>query len=274
MKRSTWIWFAISGLLAIIAGLVVVALLSGIIRPPEGISGPRPKVVVARTPIGAGSIIRADQVTTDEIDQVPSGAFTVPSDAVGCTALRDIPETETVFVQDVECEGEIGEGGDWISELEEELAVALPADDILSQWGAVAVGDHVDVLLTLDVVLETPLYPDEVVRRGETITTMQRDQSMDQVSVLVLQNLEVVRIIQEPTPEGQPAQEGQTTGRRALILKIDPQDAVLLKYLRDLEATIDLALRSPENNILFDIEPVNINYLFLRYGITLPEPLR
>jgi hypothetical protein len=37
--------------------------------------------------------------------------------------------------------------------------------------------------------------------------------------------------------------------------------------------TIDVALRSPENNTLFSVQPVNINYLVLRYGIVLPEPL-
>ena len=60
---------------------------------------------------------------------------------------------------------------------------------------------------------------------------------------------------------------------RALILKIDPQDAIVLKYLRDSEGTIDVALRSPENNALYDVEPVNINYLALRYGIELPQTL-
>ncbi len=274
MKRSTWVWFAVSGLLAILAGIVVVAVLSGIVDIGEvRTSAAQAEVVVARVPIGAETLIRADHVKIERFDQVPSGAFTVPSDAVGCKALRDISEGEILKVQDVvDCPGDIP-GGAWTI-LEEDLAVALPADDLLSQWGAVAVGDHVDVLLSLDMILETPLYPDEVVRRGETLTVIQRDQSMDQVSVLALQNLEVMRIIQEPQAEGQ---EGQAaTRQRALVLRIDPQDAVLLKYFRDSVdiSIIDMALRSPENDILFDVEPVNINYLLLRYGIALPEPLR
>jgi len=48
---------------------------------------------------------------------------------------------------------------------------------------------------------------------------------------------------------------------------------VVLKYLRDSVGQIDLALRSPTNNTLFDVDPVNINYLVLRYGIALPQPL-
>ena len=57
------------------------------------------------------------------------------------------------------------------------------------------------------------------------------------------------------------------------MLKIDPQDAVVLKYLRDSVGSIDLALRSETNSTLFDTQPVNINYLVLRYGIVLPQPL-
>jgi Flp pilus assembly protein CpaB len=108
---------------------------------------------------------------------------------------------------------------------------------------------------------------------------MERDQSLDGVSVLTLQDLEVLQIIEEPQPQlqeqGQQQQQAAgTVPKRALILKIDPQDAVVLKYLRDSVGKIDLALRSPTNSTLFDVQPVNINYLVLRYGIVLPQPLQ
>ena len=47
----------------------------------------------------------------------------------------------------------------------------------------------------------------------------------------------------------------------------------MLKYLRDSGGSIQLALRSGENDALFTVQPVNINYLMLRYGIVLPQPL-
>jgi len=95
--------------------------------------------------------------------------------------------------------------------------------------------------------------------------------------VLTLQNLEVLQVIEEPTPV-QPEQQQQQQQQalvppRALILKIDPQDALVLNYLLDSVGKISLALRSPNNNTLFEVEPVNINYLMLRYGIRLPLPL-
>jgi Flp pilus assembly protein CpaB len=276
MKRSNWVWFAASGVLAIVAGVAAVVALQAVASRSSGAAVVvRQAVVVARTPIGADTFIRADMVKVEERDEIPNGAVTDVGYVVGRRALRDIAEGEVLSTEDVE-PPESTEPDDW--ELGNEyLAVALPADDILSQWGAVRVGDHVDVLLTLDVILETPLYPQEEAQalpEGETLQMITRDQSMDQVSALVLQNLEVLRIIQEPTAT-QEGEEGTTEPvRRALVLKITPQDAVLLKYFRNSSANIDLALRTSENASLFDVEAVNINYLVLRYGITLPEPLR
>jgi len=279
MRRSNWLWFAASGLLAILAGVAAILALRWMAeQQTPDVPTRRQAVVVARTPIGANSLIRADHVTLEERDDIPSGAANEVGSVLGRLALRDIAEGEVLRVQDVQpAEGEQAVALDLGSD---QLAVALPADDVLSQWGAVAPGDHVDVLLTLDVILETPMYPEEVLTlaEGETVQRVERDESLDNVSVLVLQNLEVLRIIQEPQPEAQ--QQGRQAGeeeaiplRRALILKVTPQDAVLLKYFRDSTGQIDVALRSPDNGTLFDVEPVNINYLIRRYGITLPEPL-
>jgi len=280
MKRSNWLWFAASGLLAILAGVAAILALRWMAQQPTAeVPAPGQMVVVARTPIGANSLIRADNVSLEERDDIPSGAVTEVGAVLGGLALRDIAAGEVLRVQDVqldESEQPIG-----IRLEDDQIAVALPADDVLSQWGAVAVGDHVDVLLTLDVILESPMYPEEVITlaEGETVQRVERDQSLDNVSALVLQNLEVLRIIQEPQTEAQQQsrqdqQEQEVVpASKALILKISPQDAVLLKYFRDSTGQIDLALRSPDNGTLFDVEPVNINYLIRRYGITLPEPL-
>lgn len=279
MKRSNWLWFAGSGFLAILAGVAAILALRWMAeRQAPDVQAPRQAVVVARTPIGANTLIRADHVTVEERDNIPSGAVNEVGAVLGGLALRDIAEGEVLRVQDVQpAQGEQTVALDLGND---QIAVALPADDVLSQWGAVMPGDHVDVLLTLDVILETPMYPEEAfIQAGEEgLQLIERDQSLDNISVLVLQNLEVMRIIEEPQTQAeqgarQDQEEQAVPAQRALVLKVTPQDAVLLKYFRDSTGIIDLALRSPDNGTLFDVEPVNINYLIRRYGITLPEPL-
>ncbi|MDD3828237.1 MAG: Flp pilus assembly protein CpaB [Anaerolineae bacterium] len=278
MKRRSWIWFLISGILALLAGVVAIAALRFFAdRVDPEIPVASQMVVVANSPIAAGSIIRVDWVALTERDQIPSGAIVNPDDVIGRKALADIAPNEVIRVQDVEQQAQGPSRSDIPAD---KIAVALPADDILSKWGAVMPGDHVDVLFTLDVILETDMYPEEVLRveEGEVLQRLERDQSLDHVSVLTLQNLEVLQIIEEPgvtLEEGQQAQDqAASVPQRAMVLAINPQDAVLLKYLRDTEGILDVALRSPDNGTLFNAEPVNINYLVLRYGIVLPEPLQ
>lgn len=277
MKRRGWLWFIAAVTLALLAGVIAIfTLRQAATQDTGGAATPGRIVVVARQPIAVNSTIRIDNVVSEERDNTPSGAAVQIQDVVGRVTLRDIAQGEVILMQDLTSEISATRTlprllGD------DKIAVALPADDILSKWGAIAPGDHVDVLFTLDVLLETPL-PDEILalqEEGTNLQPVERDQSLDKVSVLSLQNLEVLQVIEEPVPQQQQQQQQQqpVVPQKALILKIAPQDAMVLKYLLDSTGTIDLALRSPTNSTLFDVEPVNINYLMLRYGIKLPEPL-
>jgi Flp pilus assembly protein CpaB len=278
MKRRNWLWFVASALLAVLAGVLAMVLLRD--QGPVEEAVPKQAVVVAINPIAANTVVRVDYVELVEkdVDAVPSGAFVAVKDLVDrdAVALRDIGIGEILLAQDFYIPGE-GESGI----PDDKIAVALPAEDILSKWGAILPGDHVDVLITMDVILESPMYPADVRTQEElSLYAAERDQSMDDVSVLTLQNLEVFQIIEEPLPEGQEQNEEQPTYRnRALILLAEPQDAVVLRYLLDVVGSdgnggnVTLAKRSPDNEALFNVQPVNINYLMLRYGVVLPQPL-
>jgi Flp pilus assembly protein CpaB len=294
MKRRNWLWFVFAAILALAAGAVAMFFLARFIQTMmqqqqvEATPQPPGSVVVASRSIAPGTELRGDMLRVDNFETVPDGAFTNAEELIGATVARTLAEGEPILEDDVEPPIEEMTREEIYEYLEDDLAVAVPADDILSAWGTVLPGAHVDLLFTLDVILETPMYPEEtiVLQEGETIQDVERDQSMDDVSVLVLQDLEVLRIIEEPQAEEAAAQQQQqqqqqqqegeealSPVRQALLLRVGPQDAVILKYLLDSEGIIDVALRDPENNTLFDVEPVNINYLMLRYGIELPEPL-
>lgn len=274
MKRRSWLWFLASAILAVLAGVLVVALMrggGGAKEPPTT----KRSVVVASQPIAADSLISVQNVEVAEREEadIPDGAVVNIDKIDGWIATRDIGVGEVIVLYE-DVRDPYGIGGGIVPD--DKMAVALPADDILSSWGAILPGDHVDVLFTIDVLLETPMYLEDVLAIGADYQQIERDQSLDNVSVLTLQNLEVLRILEEPQVETEARQQDEaqiTPPKRALLLKIDPQDAVVLKYLRDSVGHIDLALRAPDNEALFSVEPVNINYLVLRYGIALPQPL-
>ena len=266
MKRRNWLWFVASALLAVLAGVLAMIFIRG--SAPQTVEVEKQAVVVALSAIAVNDVIRVDKVRLEERDDIPSGAAVAVTDVDGGVVLRNIAKGEIILMQDIYIDDDVDDI------LGDQVAVALPASDILSKWGAVLPGDHVDVLVTLDVILETPMYPQDVRTLEELeLYAIERDQSMDNASVLTLQNLEVIRIIEEPAPEGEQDPENPVPRNRALILKAEPQDAVVLKYLLDVVGRVSLAKRSPENEALFNVQPVNINYLMLRYGVVLPQPL-
>jgi len=278
MKRRNLIWFVASALLAVLAGVLAMWILGGgggFVGGSDATPVPMQTVVVARAPIAANDVIRVDYVMLEErkVSEVPSGAFVSVTDLTdyNASAIRDIAQGQIlvrgddVYIPDSGTEGNIY--GD-------RVGIALPAEDILSKWGAVLPGDHVDVLFSMDVILEQPMYPQDVRTLEELqLYAIERDQSLDKVSVLALQDLTVLRIIEEPAPEGQEDPEQPVVRSQALELLADPQDAVVLKYLLDSGGMVSLAKRSADNQSLFNVQPVNINYLMLRYGIVLPQPL-
>jgi Flp pilus assembly protein CpaB len=278
MKRRTWIWFVTSALLAVLAGVLAMVLLGGgggIFGGTDATPVPMQSVVVARAPIAINDVIRVDYVMLEDkkVSEVPSQAFVSVTDLTekNAVALRDIGQGEIITADAVYIPDTSGDGNTY----GDKVGVALPAEDILSKWGAVLPGDHVDVLFSLDVILETPMYVEDIRTLEELeLYAIERDQSLDKVSVLALQDLTVLRIIEEPAPEGQEEDAEQPVVRNsALELLADPQDAVVLKYLLDAGATVSLAKRSTDNQSLFNVQPVNVNYLMLRYGIVLPQPL-
>jgi Flp pilus assembly protein CpaB len=274
MKRRSWLWFVASAILAILAGILAVTFLRGGQQPAE-VSGPKQSVVVARNPIVEGQVIEVDNVTLTERDSPKSGAAIEVTDVLGGVALRAFAQGEILVMQDILV---YSDTRNIRFLLDDKIAVALPADDILSKWGTIVQGDHVDVLVSIDVILETPMFVEDI-RSAEVaeLYAIERDQSFDNVAVLPLQNLEVLQVIQEPQTQAEQRVQGDQAPEpraKALLLKIDPQDAVVLKYIRDSIGRITLALRSPERDDLWEVEPVNINYLMLRYGIVLPQPLQ
>ena len=72
---------------------------------------------------------------------------------------------------------------------------------------------------------------------------------------------------QEGTPVPTPTPSPQQRNTVALLLALDPQDALVLKHLKDTGAIFDMVLRSPTSNLVFELEPVTPEYLIDLYGL-------
>jgi len=266
-NRRGLLWMLAGGLVAVLAGLVAMFALrtavSTVQVPEVGAPLTRP-VVVATHLMPRRTVLSETDVEIRELpeDAIRSGAMVKIEDAVGRITLTELNEGEIILAQNLlvlTAEGAPGEGEVSLAEAleEDEVAVALPATDLMSRFGVVMPGDKVDVLFSVNVVGKT--HEEEVPRGGL-------------VALTTVQDLEILQIVAEKPP-AEEGEEGERPGERLIILIANPQEAVIIKYLKDSGGVIDFALRAPTSERLFDTEPVTINYLARRYGIIPPEPL-
>lgn len=236
-------------------------------------------VVVSRQLINERAVIRLADITTEErpVEEVPSGAIFKTEDAVGRIATRSLQPNQVLLAQNlvesfpsagsVETTESVTSTINFNEALGEDLvAYALPATDRFSAEGIFLPGDRVDVLVSTDVV-------------GE------QEGTGGPVSMYVIQDLEILQIIyKEPAnekkgnednkkTEDEPAPEPPSRVPKTIVLAIEPQDAVVLKYAIDTETSIDLALRARDNRRRFEVESVTINTIADSYDFQAPRPV-
>jgi Flp pilus assembly protein CpaB len=273
------------GILWLTAGLVLALLAAGIsyftfqraVAQKASASEEKPTqtVVVAKQLINERAVIRLADISTEErlIEEVPSGAIFKTDDAAGRIAARSIPPGQVLLAQNlIESFPSTGiEPADVVTSTvnfnqalgEELVAFALPVADKLSKEGILLTGDRVDLLFSTDVV-------------GE------QEGSGGKVSIYAIQDLEVLQIIYQPPPadkeedkkKDNAGAEPPALQPKTLILAMEPQDAVVLKYALDTGSPIDLVLRGEDNRRFFDVDAVHINTISERYRFTAPKPVR
>lgn len=255
--RRGWIWYLAGLLLAIVAGVIAVVALQQAVPQAEPAPPPTQPVIVARERIEARQVVLPEQLQTKNLllSEVPSGAVFRVEDAAGKFTLQPIEAGQPLLIQNLVSISP-GAGGSITTTSKlaallpaDKIGVIVPAKDLLSQSGEVDTGDRVDILASLPVASS-----------GEG--------KGGQVTLLTLQNVPVIKTVQEAA-----SGRDQPTKIAGLVVAVDPQDAVTLKYFLDAGANVSLGLRPAKLNTLFDIVPVTINYIADKFGIEAPELL-
>jgi len=241
------------------------------------------QVVVAKQPIAeeepiAGLVDLADMPK----DYVPQGALRSLEGTEELIAAGPIPQGAVIHPSMLISLAELAQEGA-LGKLVEQglLAVSLPINELSSVSYGIRPGDHIDVLMTfffMDIDQETqvtepicaPFCPD-----GQTQASLgaQIPRAAAQLTLQNIQILGVGRWAQETTPEQEQAQTGepvQVELPQYITLMVTPQDALTLKLARELEAKIELAVRSEEDTQTFTTQQVTLDYIMARFGVALP----
>jgi Flp pilus assembly protein CpaB len=251
--------------LAVMAGLLAVLALRQAVPSAQTVRTATRPVIVAGRDLGARQVVAQDALGTREmpVEEIPSGAIFRIEDAIGRFTLQEVKAGQPLLAQNLIATS-TGSGAGVTSTVQlamllptDKVAVVLPAGDLLSQSGDVSIGDHVDILASLLV-------------SGKDAAG--KDVPGGQVTLMNLQNVPVVKVLQDAPASGQNAQQ-QRPKIIGLVLAVDPQDGIDLKYFIDSGAKVSIDLRSPKLTVTFDVSPVTLGYLADKYKIQVPKPL-
>jgi pilus assembly protein CpaB len=249
------LWLTAGVVVAILAGVVAFLVLSRAAgQQPAGMPGAAGRtvpVVVAVQAVPVGTQLTAEmlQVRQIPVESTAEGAVGAIADAAGKVTMVDLYPGEIVLAQRLADPNVISGDGRMALVLSEgQVLMAIPANDLMSKVGVLKAGDHVDLLFSLT-------FPD---------TTAGAEGGEEQLMTFnLLQNVTIAALVAGQTTTGGTAQGNP----EALLLTIDPQDALVLKNVKDAGGTMDIVLRAPGDTGPYETNPVDDDFLINRYKI-------
>lgn len=251
-RRGALILLALGIVLA--GGASVLVL--GIARQASQASrAPIPQVYVV---MAAREIPDQSPVTPDALvirpfpaDFAPAGAIANADVAIGKFAVS------TIFKDQIILEGHVS-GAKREESLSDRIpngrvVVWLPMPDLLAGQIMLRPGDRLDILLSLQ------LGEDKLATSTQT----------------TLQNVEIFQLGQQKEGGAKAGTDGVSINAggstQPLALLVDHQDAIIIKYIKDSGGTIDLALRSTEEERIVRTDAVTVDSLSERFRFRVPN---
>lgn len=257
-KRSGCIWIAAGVVIALLAGLLAYVT----IQRASQIKQITPEAPSVDVVVSVRALAVRDQIQPADVELRKAPADIVPNSAarsleqvVGLLTMVPLAPDEMILTTNVVSPTMKGEHVAFLMD-KTKVAMAFPAGDLMSRIDMLKAGDHVDLLFSLDVGAGGE-------GRGGPVTFN------------ALQNLEIASVIHsyDLGSEAASRASGEAAAPLAIIFALDPQDALVLKHLKDIGGEIDIVLRAPEATEITETQTVNINYVIDRYRIRIPvEP--
>jgi Flp pilus assembly protein CpaB len=285
LSRRTGIILAIIGLGLVVVGILVITnIIRRSLQPLPAPTPPPPlteQVVVTTHDLALGAVIQATDVSLVEVpvELVPRGAMMDVEAVTG--RITKIPLIAGEMVLSHHLADPTNQVGDLAFVIEDnQVLMAFPINNLMTELQLVQRGDLVDILASVTETIPSPQngftaeQEQETEDRLFTFDALQRV-VISAVVVEVTENQQQGQAAgpgsvlpgQEATPQPTPIPSRSETRPQAILLALDPQDALVLKNLKDDGATFDFVLRAPTSDQLFELDPVMPEYLIDRYQL-------
>ena len=224
-----------------------------------------------------------DRISQNDVDRIsvpvevaPRTALADPDDVVGKIIKADLVQGQMVLSHVLADPTNINQDLSFILS-DEHVLLAFPADDLMSSENMVQRGDIIDIFASITYDIEiTGTVTTEAGEEEEQTSSITRTYTKD-----TLQRIDVTALVVDVIETEGGNQDGGLLGTgqtgeadptrvvntRAYLLALRPQDALILKHLRDTGAIFDIVLRSPTSTIDFELTPVTEQFIIEFYGL-------
>lgn len=257
-----FLWLMAGLVVAALAGVVAYMTLSRAAVPDTGegvVAPPQVSVVVAAQRVEVRSLLTSEDLELREmpVDAVPETVVRQVEEGVGRITLVELYPGEVLLTERlVDPDVVAADGRTAVVINDDQVLMAFPAGDLMSRVNVLKPGDHVDILFSYELPIDqvTGGVPTvgEPAEGGEAVAG---EEETEQVTFTLLQNVVIAAI----------TGGGEDEAARALLLTLSPQDALILKWMKDAGGIVDLVLRAPGVEVEFPTDPVDLEYLMNRY---------
>jgi pilus assembly protein CpaB len=284
---------AVIGIFAVAAGVFLISTILRQSVSPLPQATPLPprteSVVVVTHDVPIRALLRAQDLTLVEVsvEFAPPNALNEISEALDRITKIPLVAGEIVMDHHLVDPTNIKEDLAFIIG-DDQVLMAFPATDLMSQINLLQPGDIVDILVSI----EQPVLPGQAGSGGMFGEEAEEEDELFTFSAL--QRVEISAVVVEIKPARQTSSttstaasvgftdtEAEATPRptptpqpseiepQAILLALSPQDALVLKHLKDAGGVIDIVIRAPTSELLFELNPVMSEYLKDRYELVI-----
>ncbi|MCJ7702912.1 MAG: Flp pilus assembly protein CpaB, partial [Anaerolineales bacterium] len=244
------------------------------------------QVVVVARDLAIGTLLAADDLRTVDmpVELMPRNAFKDKLEVIGRVTKVALIDGEMVLPHHVANPTNVSHDLAFIIE-DDQVLMAFPAGDLMSDLNVLQRGDLVDILVSIEKA--TDLLELDQTQTGDavSVTAPQEGEPVTRLFTFdAMQAVEISAIIADiqyeesrslgplgadtETASADPAnRQPSSITVKAYLLAISPQDALVLKHLKDLGGEFDIVLRSASPPLYFDLDPVIDEYIIDKYEL-------
>ena len=223
-------------------------------------------VVVLNHDMSLGDRIESGDVSVSQVavEVIPRDAETTVESVIGKYIKSDMVQGEMLLQHNVADPTNNNHDLSFVLS-NDHVLMAFPSTDLMSTEGVIQRGDIIDILASFTETVKTLGSNTSTTATSSSTVATEEAPVTRNFTIDAFQKITVTALVVQVV--GTDANGNSVKQTSSYLLALDPQDALVLKHLKDQGAVFDIVLRAPTSTNQFDLTPVTEEYITELYGL-------